>query len=396
MRVRRPLHTKLFASYLVVVLVGAVTLLLVMLLVTPLIYARTLEMSMMGMMGSSPGGMGSMMAGMNQATQEAVNGVFRETVVYSLAVSTTTSLVAAALASLFVSRRLVRPIQRLSAASQRLAAGHYAERVEQTSGDEVESLAESFNQLAASLEETERRRLALIGDVAHELRTPLASIEGYAEGLLDGVVEPTPQTFALLHNEADRLRRLVDDLQELSRAEAGQLPLQLQSVPPERLLRGVAERLAPQFADKGVALQVDPAGSLPDVLADEGRALQVLTNLIGNALRYTPAGGRVEVAARRREGLVEFSVTDSGIGIAPEHLPHLFERFYRADRSRSRAAGGSGIGLTIAKHLVEAHGGSIAARSPGTGHGATFLFTLPSARRGHVESQPGRAASSPS
>ncbi|MHB1133218.1 MAG: sensor histidine kinase [Chloroflexota bacterium] len=380
MKVRRPLHTKLFASYLVVVVVGAVTLLLVMLLVTPLIYARALEASMMGMMGSSAGGMGAMMAGMNQATQEAVNQVFRETVFYSLVVSAVTSLGAAVLASLFVSRRLVRPIQQLSAASQRIAAGHYAERVEQASGDEVESLAYSFNQMAASLEETERRRLTLIADVAHELRTPLASIEGYAEGLLDGVVEPAPETFALLHTEADRLRRLVDDLQELSRAEARQLPLQAKPVPPERLLRTVAERLAPQFADKGVELQVGPASNLPAVLADEGRALQVLTNLLSNALRYTAPGGRVAVAARRRGEAVAFEVVDTGVGIAAEHLPHLFERFYRADRSRSRSAGGSGIGLTIAKHLVEAQGGTIEARSAGIGLGSTFVFTLPLAR----------------
>ncbi|MHB1134669.1 MAG: sensor histidine kinase [Chloroflexota bacterium] len=377
---RGRLQTRLFVSYLVVVAVGAVTLLLAMLFVTPLIYARALESMMMGMMGSSAGGMGAMMAGMNQATQEAVNRVFRETVIYSLVVSTLAAMLAAGLVSLFVSRRLVRPIQQLSAASQRIAAGHYAERVEQASGDEVGSLAYSFNQMAASLEETERRRLALIADVAHELRTPLASIEGYAEGLLDGVVEPAPETFALLHTEADRLRRLVDDLQELSRAEARQLPLQLRPVPPERLLHTVAERLTPQFADKGVHLQVSPASNLPAVLADEGRALQVLTNLMSNALRYTTPGGRVEVSTARQGDSVVFSVADTGIGIAPEHLPHLFERFYRADRSRARAAGGSGIGLTIAKHLVEAQGGTIEARSTGVGQGSTFVFTLPRAR----------------
>ena len=380
MKVRWRLHTRLLASHLVVIAVGAATLMLVMSLVTPVLFDRIMLSMMRGMMapsGSMGGMMGQMMAGVAQRVDEAIAQSFRETVTYALLVSTGVSIAAGVVASLLVSRRLVAPIRRLAAASHRIAAGHYAERVEADPSDEVGELADSFNQMAASLEETERRRLALVGDVAHELRTPLATIEGYAEGLIDGVVEPSPETFALLHTEAGRLRRLVDDLQELSRAEARQLSLHVRPTAASRLLEVVAERLGPQYAEKGVALAVHPADGLPAVLADEGRAVQVLTNLLGNALRYTPPGGRVEVRARRVAANVEFVVADTGAGIAAEHLPHVFERFYRADRSRSRAAGGSGIGLTIAKHLVEAQGGHIRAESDGPGRGATFSFTLP-------------------
>lgn len=213
----------------------------------------------------------------------------------------------------------------------------------------------------------------------NKLRTPLSAIEGYAEGLLDGVVDPTPETYALIHREVGRLRRLVDDLQELSRAEAKQLSLHPRPVVPGHLVEAAVSRLRLQFEEKGLALSVEVSEGLPTVLADEDRAVQVLTNLLGNALRYTPSGGEVALQVRELDGLVEFAVVDTGLGIASEHLPHLFERFYRVDRSRSRAAGGSGIGLTIAKHLVEAHGGTIRAVSPGAGKGATFTFTLPTA-----------------
>jgi two-component system, OmpR family, sensor histidine kinase BaeS len=232
--------------------------------------------------------------------------------------------------------------------------------------------------MAGELEATERRRVALIGDVAHELRTPLATIEGYTEGLLDGVVAPTEETWALLHDEVGRLRRLVQDLQELSRAEAHQLPLQRAPQQPAELVAAAIARLAPQFSEKGVGLTSSLARELPMVLADRDRVIQVLINLLGNALRATPAGGSVCVRATRdaSEGIV-FAVVDSGIGIAPEQLPQLFERFYRVDKARARALGGSGIGLTISKALVEHHGGRIWAESPGLGQGATFSFSLP-------------------
>jgi histidine kinase len=215
------------------------------------------------------------------------------------------------------------------------------------------------------------------------------------EGLIDGVLPATAPTFQLVARESGRLQRLVQDLEELSRVEAGVPDLYLGPVPVERLADAVVARLGRQFDEKGVSLAVDIAPDLPPLLGDEGRLVQVLLNLVGNALQYTPPGGRVRVSAvagacpavpGSRDGqpgpgsaAVCVSVADSGIGIAPEHLPHVFTRFYRVDRSRSRAGGGSGIGLTIARHLVEAHGGTIRAESPGPDRGSIFYVTLPAA-----------------
>lgn len=203
------------------------------------------------------------------------------------------------------------------------------------------------------------------------------------EGLLDGVVRPNEETWVRLHDEAGRLRRLVQDLQDLSRAEARQLSLHLDVVAPEDIARASVDRLRPHFVEKALRLTCNIPSNLPPVSADLDRAVQVLSNLLTNALRYTPSYGNVALTVcRAPEGsAILFKVADDGPGIAPEHLPHLFERFYRVDKSRSRAAGGSGIGLTVAKALVEAMGGRIWADSPGLDQGSTFAFTLPIARR---------------
>src|SRR6266545_1938796 len=311
--------------------------------------------------------------GMAETTAQA----FRSAMLQALLLSAGAATLAAVVVSLFVSTRIVTPIQQLLAASRRIASGHYAERVVATETDELGALAAQFNAMAAELEAAERRRVALIGDVAHELRTPLSTIEGYTEGLLDGVVAPGAETWALLHDEAARLRRLVQELQELSRAEARQLPLQLRPCPPAELVDQAVRRIASQFTEKDVTLTTHVPADLPAVQVDTDRIIQVLINLLGNALRYTPAGGSVQVCAERQEGAVTFQVADTGIGIAPEHLPHLFERFYRVDKARSRALGGSGIGLTISRAIVEAHDGKIWAASAGSGQGATFSFMIP-------------------
>jgi signal transduction histidine kinase len=213
----------------------------------------------------------------------------------------------------------------------------------------------------------------------------VAVLEGYLEGLLDGVVEPDASTWALLHGEASRLRRLIDDLHALSRAEAGQLALHVGPVAPAAIVEAAMARIASQATEAGLTLTAAVPSDLPPVRADHDRAVQVLTNLLTNAVRYTPPPGEVSVRVDRDGAAVRFAVTDTGVGIAAEHLPHVFERFYRVDRSRSRALGGSGIGLTIAKALVEAMGGRIWAESTGPGQGATFTFTLP------VESPPTRS-----
>ncbi len=382
MRGSRPWWTglglKVFASFLVVIAVGVVTLWGAISYAAPTFF----ELHVAEMLGGA--GMGSMMAGPEPAARGSaldatLAEIFRSSLTQALLVATGTSLATALAASVLVTSRVVGPLRRLATASQRLAAGHYAERVPGGSADELGDLALSFNEMAGALEQTERRRRELIGDVAHELRTPIATLEGYLEGVLDGVIEPNERTWARLHDEAGRLRRLVDDLQELSRAEARQIPLSLRPVDPARIVRTAVDRLDGQFAEKGLVLRVEVPPRLPAVRADGDRAVQVLTNLLVNALHYTPAPGTVRLGVKPAGDAVQFIVSDTGLGIAPEHLPHLFERFYRVDRSRSRALGGSGIGLTISQALVEAMGGRIWADSPGPGQGATFTFTLPTA-----------------
>ena len=377
------LRLKLLLSHLSVVVVGIVTLLLAADLVAPSFFESHMARMMGG--GGMEGMMGREIAGQigqthAQALDATLAASFRAALEQALLVAGAAAILAAIGASLFVTGRVLGPVRRLAVASRRLADGHYAERVPTDADDELGDLATSFNAMAGALESTERRRLELIGDVAHELRTPIATLEGYLEGLLDGVVAPNERTWAKLHDEAGRLRRLVDDLQELSRAEARQISLRPTSVKPADVMRAAVDRLSGQFEDKGLSLTIELPERLPPVRADRDRAVQVLTNLLTNALRYTSAPGSVRLSARASNRGVQFSVADSGVGIAPEHLPRLFERFYRVDKSRSRALGGSGVGLTISRALVEAMGGRIWAESAGSGRGATFAFTLPLVR----------------
>lgn len=282
--------------------------------------------------------------------------------------------------SLFVTRKIVAPISRMAAASQAIAGGEYQTRVEVRERDELGDLARSLNGMAAALEDAERRRIHLIGDVAHEIRTPLATLRGYLEGLADGVVDPSPELFAQLHDETGRLQRLIDDLQELSRVESGRIQLDPRRIAPGRLIDAAVSRLASAFEAKGVRLSVELPTALPEVVAEGDRTIQVLTNLLTNALQYTPDDGEVFLSAEREEAFVRVSVRDTGAGIPAEHLPRVFDRFYRVDPSRSRVQGGSGIGLTIAPSLVTAQGGSIEVESAGPNQGSRFSFTIPIAR----------------
>jgi signal transduction histidine kinase len=301
---------------------------------------------------------------------------FRLGLFQGLVVATIASIVASVGVSLFVSQRIVGPLRQIMDASRHIASGHYEERVPISDDFEVTQLAISFNQMADAIERTEERRQALIADVAHELRTPLTSIKGYMEALMDGVMPADDATYSLIYKEADRLYRLVQDLQELSRLEAGQAQLDTHPLDVAELVRGVVARVRPQFEVKGVRLTTTVGDDVGQVIGDADRLFQVLLNLVSNALQYTPAGGRVDVRAFRERGLACVAVADTGFGIAPEHLGHVFSRFYRVDKSRSRLGGGTGIGLTIAKHLVEVHGGTIAVAST-VGLGSTFTIALP-------------------
>jgi histidine kinase len=295
----------------------------------------------------------------------------------ALLVAAFAALAAAVFVSLFVSRRIVEPMQELTAVSSRLAHGYFRERTSIRGDDELALLSNSINQLAQNLETTEQRRLGLIADVAHELRTPLATIEGYMEGLLDEVIQPEPKLFALVHHESTRLKWMIEELALLSRAEAGQLRVEPKAIELASVIEQTIDQFLPQTKDKKIELDAHISHQLPNVIADADRVEQILINLIANAIQYTPEAGRVNVFARPEENYVVVGVVDTGVGIPAEHLPHIFERFYRVDKSRARQTGGAGIGLTIARHLVYAHGGEIWAESEGTGKGTVVKFTLP-------------------
>jgi signal transduction histidine kinase len=368
------LPVKLLLAHMVVLGIGLLAFYLVASTTAPRFFDYHVGM----MRGPGPTGMGPRGTPRMAATVDAaLAAAFQAALNQALLQAGLVALVAALGASAFAAYRIATPVHALAGAARRIAGGQYRERVPAGGGDELAALAASFNEMAAALERAEQRRLELLGDVAHELRTPISTVEGYVEGLLDGVVEPRAEVWALLHDETRRMGRLVDDLRDLWRAEVRQLPLTPTTIAPLTIVQTTVARFASDFAAAGLSLHTVVAEDLPPVRADGDRAVQVLTNLLGNGLRYTPAPGTVEVSATRANRYVRFAVRDTGLGIAPEHLAHVFERFYRVDKSRSRTLGGSGIGLTIARALVEAMGGQIWATSPGPGQGATFAFTLP-------------------
>ena len=371
-KIRSRLGLKLFISYLLIILTGVLVLGISAEFVIPSAFNNHMS-TMMGEKGMMGGMMGEMSADLY--------GSFRSAMAEALFRAGLAAFVIAVIVSLFISRRVVSPVQEMTLVSQHIADGHYDQRVEISGSiedaDELAQLAFSFNQMAEKLSQTENMRRQLIGDVSHELRTPLTAIKGSMEGLIDGVLPATPETFQNIYQEADRLQRLVADLQELSKIEGGAISLKLEPCDIAALIDAVTQRLQTQFQEKQISLELDLPPGLPFVLVDQDRISQVLINLLGNALQYTPENGRVTLAARQIGKDLQISIKDTGMGIPVEHLPHLFTRFYRVDKSRSRAGGGSGIGLTIAKHLVEAHRGRVWAESEGTGTGSTFTFTLP-------------------
>ncbi len=377
--IRTHIAWKVFLSYLLVVFIGVIVLITAASLSVPAAFERhILSMNVIMTNGN--------MTGNNQQMVSELFSQYKKAVFEAVTYATLASLVAAVLASFFISRQVVTPTLRMMSLSHRIAEGEYEERLSLPGGqqadqiDELGQLALSFNQMADKLEKTETMRRELIGDVTHELRTPLTAVKGYLEGLMDGVLPADPETYQQIHSEIDRLQRLVNDLQELSRVEAGAFQLRLTPVSTASLVERIQSTLGRQFEDKDIQLEIKVEPNLPNVLVDSDRIIQVLTNLVGNALQYTPSGGKVTLLVRRERSEVLFSVKDSGIGISAEQIPFIFNRFYRSDKSRTRASGGSGIGLTIAKALVQAHQGKIWAESNGEGKGSTFSFLIPLSR----------------
>jgi len=369
---------RLFAAQLLVIVAGSLTLVLTTLAVAPGLFRLHAHQAFTVLPPS--------------ATAHLKQG-FQDAVLLALGIAVAVSLVIALAASWLLAQRLTRPIRSLAHAAERIGAGSYQARVPvPADGDELAALGEAFNRMAQALASTERRRQALLADLAHELRTPLATLEGYVEGLADGVVHADQEAWRVLQAELTRLRRLVEDLETLSRAEERQLDLRPSPLDPGGLAARAVQAVTPAYQAKGVALQVSVDPALPLVSADADRLSEVLGNLLGNALRHTPRGGRVDVTARQRGSEVELVVRDSGEGIPPELLDRVFERFFRVDAARSRNDGGSGLGLTITRAIVEAHGGRVWAESTGQGRGARMVVRLPAVTVRTATASSGRPA----
>jgi signal transduction histidine kinase len=280
--------------------------------------------------------------------------------------------------SWYLSSRISRPISKLTTATRSIAGGRYGERVDVGGTQELQELETAFNTLSEGLAHNETLRKNMIADISHELRTPLTAQRGYLEALEDGVIEPDRKVVEVLMRNNLQLTRLVEDLRQLSLVDAGQLELYPESLEVGGVLHDAAASFERAFDGKGVSLELDVVPDLAPVRADRGRVSQVLGNLLANAYLYTPEGDSITLGARPGEGEAVIFVSDNGPGIEAEELPHVFERFYRTDHSRTRGTGGSGLGLSIARGLVEAQAGRIWAESE-PGHGATIFFTLPNA-----------------
>ncbi|EYB67247.1 sensor signal transduction histidine kinase [Deinococcus phoenicis] len=357
------LFPRLFLGHLLVILVALGALFLVVELIAPSFYRHHVE-QMVTLIGPE-----------GRALRPDLERGMRRTLNSALLAALPFAVAVAAITASLTSRRIVRAVRLLSEGSQALAAGQYSRRLPEPGRDELAGLAHNFNVMAGSLERVEQDRVALIGNVGHELRTPLAALRGYTEALTDGVMTPD-QAAPAIRREVRAMERLASDLSLVSRIEAGRVELHPTTFGARTLLAAALERFGDAYAGRGVTLT---AQALPDdaqVRADFERALQVLSNLLSNALRHTPQGGRVTLAVQAVGGQVGFSVEDTGSGIPAEHLARIFERFYRVDPARTRGEG-SGVGLTIARGLVEQMGGHMGVTSDEGG--STFTFTLPGA-----------------
>ncbi len=356
------LRGRLFFSHLVVMIVGVASLVSISKISSPRLFVLHLE------------GLENQGFDLIDVRAELVTGfelAWQRSTIWSVLVGTT----AAGGLSYWVSRRIMQRLTEMEQITQKFAAGQMDARLPVSDIPELSGLSSSFNRMAASLEGVEARRREVIGDMTHELRTPLTVVRGYLEELADGEIEASPEIYRRLAKETRRLERLVNDLQELSKAEAGYLPINIQRVNLRPLLESLVEKFTDQLLEDGPVMLLQCPSVLPSVLADIDRTEQVLVNLLGNAVRYTNEGS-ITITVGTEVSQLWIAVSDTGIGIAPENLPHVFERFWRADQSRDRHSGGTGIGLTISRRLIELQGGQIQVESE-LGVGSTFRFFLP-------------------
>lgn len=355
-----------------VILAGSVTVLAVALLLAPGLFRAHIDQAV-----------GPIPADLAEHLQIA----FASATLTSLLIGILAASLTGLAVSWYVTRRVVDPITAMAKAASDVAGGQYSTRVTETGlGVEFDAVGQAFNQMARDLAATERTRAEILRDLAHELRTPLTTIRGYHEALADGVMAVDQKTYALIEDELSRVERLVGDIARVSVIEERRYDLRLQQVHVKELLTTARASAARSFQEHGVTLSCDVSQDCV-MRGDPDRLQEVLANLLDNALRHTAAGGRVTLSAGCSTSTVQLAVADTGEGIAAEHLPRVFERFYRMDSGRSRSRGGSGIGLAITRALVEAHGGRIRAQSAGPGCGSTFTVTLPAAPR-HTANPP--------
>jgi signal transduction histidine kinase len=362
---RKPtgLAARLMTAQVLVIGTGALTLVLAMASVAPSLFAEHLART------------GEDAPLVQQHAKEA----FASSFAISLTLAMVAALTAAGLVSWFLVRRVAHPVVKLADAADAVAAGDYAVRVPaQGFGSELTRLSQAFDRMANRLAATDATRTSMLADLAHELRTPLATLEAYIDAVEDQVVPSDAHSYAVMREQVARLRRLAGDLKEAAAAEEHALGLVLTTLDPATIARDAVAAARPAFQTKGVSLELKEPAACPLVDADAQRIQQVLANLLDNALRHTPAGGQVEVAIQEGRGAtVRISVADNGEGIEPDQVEDIFVRFHRADPSRAvRDGGGSGLGLTIARAIAEDHGGSLTAASGGPGMGSTFTLSL--------------------
>jgi signal transduction histidine kinase len=360
------LRGRLFLSHLIVMVMGVATLLMFGRLYTARLfmeYLQTMEFR------------GFLLYAMRSSLLQGFESAWSRGAFWSVIFGVGT----AAALSYILSKRIMQPLLQMQRITAKFAAGEMTARMPTSDIPELNRFADSFNRMAFALEDVEQRRRDLVSDLTHELRTPLTIVEGYLEGLTDGSIDATPAIYQRLSGETQRLKRLVNDLQELSKAEAGYLPIDAKKFDLRSLLQKLVDRFSDQLIDSEKSLKLEITAELPRAYGDPERTEQILINLIGNALYYTEVGS-VSIGSEVIQGMLWVSVKDTGIGISQEDLPHVFDRFWRSDRSRNRKSGGTGIGLAISKRLVEMQQGKIHVESV-INQGSTFSFSIPIAQR---------------
>jgi histidine kinase len=383
---RQRLFWKFFFSYLALALLTMIVMGVVIRILLPGLFDNHINRMMILFSQRGITDDGFMMGGMpmmdDLSLVQDLFAIFNQIVLDAFLYAFLPASFVALVVSILMSRKFVKPLQEMEVVTDRIAEGQFDERlpIKESSTefqDELEHLCIRINKMASRLEQVEDMRKKLIGDIAHELRTPLTVIKGAMEGFIDGVLTPDSATFERIYRQADRLERLVDDLQELNYLEMGTLELDFKVVNLEKFVGEIKQTMGIKFDNKGVDFVLDLPDEKLHIKVDEDRLEQIMLNLLDNALRHTPIGGEVQIIVKKEGEWVKISVKDTGIGITEEHLPYVFDRFYRVDEARARQDGGSGIGLTIVKRLVEAHNGEIWVESGGLGEGANFSFTLP-------------------